>query len=596
MLHNTWVPAESHPLWKGTGGPQPSWRSPDAGMRRGLDVLFVDLPFNTYELGRRFKAAWSYKQFLSPYELHLGFRYMVSSLRAAGHSANIVFPAEENRVTTKADLVRAIAEIRPLVLGFTSYEGSLREALQFIRRVRASGVSSLVCLGGHLATFSYEEVLRDHHDLIDLIVLGDGEQAIVDIVSAIKERQGFGHIPGLAYFEEGRLVTTPRRPIETNIDRLPFPLLPEMDGQAGQDIPLFVTTSRGCYAHCSFCRSSHFGERWRARDPYNVVDEIEAAYARGITTFEMVDDNFLGPGAAGKRRAAAIAAEIRRRGLKISYHISCRVNDVDEPTMRVLKESGLFSVSLGVESGVQRILNTFNKKTTVDQNVAALQVLQGLGIPTLAYIIFFDPYMTLAEVQENVQFLKALRGLDNVRFEAILFRKLIPISGTDLFERIRNDGLLRGNYLSGHHFVFQDRRVSLLADFMEEVDLRFEAALQNEQLRAVGGLYSVKHRLQFRLAEKAIELLASGRFRKAERLRRLQELLVTELHQTFGYSPEQPAFDSPISGQGGESHGDQGVQAQTQAGVRRGAESPGVRRGHCQASRGRNRGPIHHGD
>jgi hypothetical protein len=57
-----------------------------------VDVLFVDLPFNSYELGRRFKELWSFKQVLSPYETHLGFRYMVAALRTHGFRSEIIFP------------------------------------------------------------------------------------------------------------------------------------------------------------------------------------------------------------------------------------------------------------------------------------------------------------------------------------------------------------------------------------------------------------------------------------------------------------------------------------------------------------------------
>jgi anaerobic magnesium-protoporphyrin IX monomethyl ester cyclase len=502
-----------------------------------LDLLFVDLPFDSYELGQRFKSAWSHKRFLCPHELHLGFRYMVSTLRAAGHTADILFPQEEGPVRTAADLVRAVAETRPLVLGLTSYEGSLRESLRFVKRLRARGVSSLVCLGGHLATFSYAEILRDFHDLVDVIVLGDGERAIVEILEAVKHGQGFDGIPGLARFDGGRVVTTATRPIEQDIDRLPFPVLAEPALHNARRRPLFLTTSRGCYGRCSFCRSSHFGEGWRARGPMNVVDEIEAACARGVTTFEMVDDNFLGPGRMGKRRAVAMATEIQRRGIAIRFHASCRVNDVEEATMRLLKDAGLVSVSLGVESGVQRLLDAFNKGTTVQQNVAALHLLDRLEIPALAYIIFFDPYTTLVEAKENVAFLRSIRQLDHVRFEDVVFRRLIPISGTDLFERIRADGLLRGDYLSGHRFVFVESRVGLLADFMELFDIRFERLLRDARFGRIEGLRGFKEKLQLDVADKAIDLLASSRCKRSEAFRRLNELLVAEMRGLFGTSP-----------------------------------------------------------
>ena len=238
-----------------------------------------------------------------------------------------------------------------------------------------------------------------------------------------------------------------------------------------------------------------------------MADDSEYAYRSGVTTFEIVDDNFIGPGELGKKRARAIAEELRRRHLPIRFHASCRVNDVDETTMRLLQQSGLISVSLGIESGVQRILDSFNKHATVAQNCAAVQPPDLLGIGVSVYIIFFDPYMTLGEVRENLTFLRHLQTFEHVRFERVIFRKLIPISGTELFDRLREDGLLRGNPFDGHYFVFQDPRVSALSDFMESLDLRAESAFAGEAFKSVGGLYKwFKTTFAFSLAEKAVAL------------------------------------------------------------------------------------------
>jgi hypothetical protein len=184
---------------------------------------------------------------------------------------------------------------------------------------------------------------------------------------------------------------------------------------------------------------------------------------------------------------------------------------------------------------VQRVLDTFNKKITPDQSVSTLELLNQLNIPTLVYIIFFDPYMNLDEVQTNLKFLQRIRHLDNVRFEEIIFRKLIPISGTPIFEQIRQDGLLRGNYLSGHYFAFKDRRVAILADFMESLDLRFERLFAQEPYRQINGLYSFcKEIFEVSFATKAADLLSSTRWKKVAAQERLNLLLRQELRSVFG--------------------------------------------------------------
>lgn len=504
-----------------------------------MDILFVDLPFNTYELGRKFKSAWSFKQDISPYELHLGFRYMVSALRSQHCSTDILYLSKKNGIHTRTALLEEVVKQAPLILGFTSYEGSLRESLQFIRRLKKRGVPSLICMGGHLATCAYEQILTDFHDLIDVIVLGEGEHTIVELTQAIQQGRPYQSLAGIAYYDGSQVVKTERRPIEPDINQFPFPILPDSEDWSAGEVPLFIASSRGCYGHCSFCRSSYFGERWRARTPDNVVDEIEAAARRGVKMFEFVDDNFMGPGASGKRRAVEFAEELQRRNIHIQFHISCRVNDVDEPTLRLLKETGLVSLSLGVESGVQRMLDTFNKNITVQQSLNALDIIERLELSVQVYIIFFDPYMTLPEVAENVQFLKDIRPLDCVRFEGIIFRKIIPIQGTDLFEQIRADGLLRGDYLKGHSFRFKDRRVSLFSDFMESLDIRFERIYQQDELRRIDNLYEAfKEIFEISFAEKAVELLAAKPMKRIEMQAKLNDLLSQNLRAAFGAQRE----------------------------------------------------------
>jgi radical SAM superfamily enzyme YgiQ (UPF0313 family) len=277
------------------------------------DVVFVDLPFTTYELGPRFKAAWNFKHVLSPYELHLGFRYMVAALRHEGFRAEILYQSDDPATATEDQLVQIAAETQPLILGFGSYEGSLRDTLGFIERARAAGNRSIVCLGGHLATFSCDEILSKYHELIDVICLGEGEHTIVELAAAARNKQSIYDIRGIAYYDAGEVVRTPPRPAEPDINSLPFPAIPEATKDTSADTPLFMITSRGCYGRCSFCRTSQLGSAWRARDAINVVDEIEEAYRQGVTTFEIVDDNFIGPGQRGKTRARAIATELKRR-------------------------------------------------------------------------------------------------------------------------------------------------------------------------------------------------------------------------------------------------------------------------------------------
>ena len=86
-----------------------------------------------------------------------------------------------------------------------------------------------------------------------------------------------------------------------------------------------------------------------------------------VKIISFIDDNFINK-VDGKKRAVEIANEIDKRGLSIYFNISLRPDCVDEDTLKILKNVGLKHVSIGIESGNNKILERFNKSTTVSMN------------------------------------------------------------------------------------------------------------------------------------------------------------------------------------------------------------------------------------
>jgi radical SAM superfamily enzyme YgiQ (UPF0313 family) len=176
-----------------------------------------------------------------------------------------------------------------------------------------------------------------------------------------------------------------------------------------------------------------------------------------MSKFGFVDDNFIGPGSKGKERAVRIAEEIRARKLKIRFSIECRADEVDEDTLRALKEAGLRAVFMGIESGVQRQLDTFNKGTTTEQNRRAIELVRNVGLAMGSGFMLFDPYVTVEELQENIRFIREtgiLRG-------PIPITKVRLYSGIPLIDKVREDGLLIEKGLD-LDYSFKDPRIPLM--------------------------------------------------------------------------------------------------------------------------------------
>ncbi len=347
---------------------------------------------------------------------HLGLAYLAGALRQAGHTVEIV--DAEVLGMDEAELVTRLADADFDLLGITIPDEETAEAtLPFLSRwqsARKRGRESHVTAGGHYATTSAAHLLATAPGL-DSVVLFEGEQTLCELADRLAEDRDWRSTPGIAYEAEGKFRESAPRPRLADLDELPFPardmlrvLLETDSGTAAAAL-----SSRGCHRRCSFCRVRSFFGSWRGRSAVNLVDELEMLVRDlGINRFDFQDDNFVGPGERGRRRAMAIAEQISRRGIDLTFRIMCSADGVTHDVIARLIDAGLSSVFVGIESGSQTRLTAY-RKGTVEQNIRALEVLDRLGILAKSEMgfIMFDPSGSLEEIQENLAFLR-----EHVRF------------------------------------------------------------------------------------------------------------------------------------------------------------------------------------
>ena len=185
-------------------------------------------------------------------------------------------------------------------------------------------------------------------------------------------------------------------------------------------------------------------------------------YRFGRHPITFVDDQFVGPGKKGKAWAYQLGEEILRRKIGAPFTCSCRVNDIDRDLFGLLKEAGLTCVFVGVESGTERGLLTFNKRTSVAQNVDALATLDKLGIGYKIGFMFFDPYTTFEEVKQNLRFLSDIAPHWMGKGGALSIEpSLIVHGGTPIHARLKSEDRLLGNYLR-YGYRIEDRKVRIV--------------------------------------------------------------------------------------------------------------------------------------
>jgi radical SAM superfamily enzyme YgiQ (UPF0313 family) len=425
-------------------------------------------------------------------EWALGHRYLAAALRAAGFDARLVFAPLVLDGTARSRLVADLVRSAPAVVAFTTYDAGLPDLYSFVGELREAGLRSHVTVGGLCATAATAAILTSCPG-VDSVVRGEGEQAVVDLVDAVVRGRGPWPAAGTAVRAGtgAGVLAGPTRPPAADLGSYPAPLWD--DGAADERSAAVaaangcapVIGSRGCYGRCTFCCIERFyrdvphSRPWRPWPAERVADDVVAVVAAtGASQVTFVDENFVGPGRAGRRHAVAVADELVRRGRPAPFNVAARADDVDVETFRALRDAGLNAVTLGLESMSATTLELFGKHITPARNAEAVATLEELGLQTEITFIFFHPLSTLPDVRDNLGFVADVARSRGARFNnGQPFTRFVPLAGTALTADLERRGLVQGGP-GRYRTRYADPRVAHLVDLVARVPVDDLLALQ----------------------------------------------------------------------------------------------------------------------
>ncbi|UXH76098.1 B12-binding domain-containing radical SAM protein [Roseateles amylovorans] len=406
---------------------------------------------------------------------HLGVSYLVSILRDLGSEVRIIEVA--STPTGDVDAIEAVAAFAPDLIGLSLTTVTVSHATAFCAALRERlGPAVAFLAGGPLATFLGTKLLSNPHwGFLDALVRGEGDVPLVRYVEAFWTDRDYRRVPSLSWRNEhGQVIDNLIGSGVPELDMLPEPARDQFE-MNGRKLPyLRLATSRGCSARCTFCNAPHAGNKinpgklWRARSPECVVDEIERLYRTyQFNTFDFVDSTFEDPGGApfAKQRIAEIAQGIIDRDLKIFYNCCMQAKnwrEDDRPLLELLYRSGLEKVLIGIESGSQRGLDRWKKKSTVTDNKRAIDLLRSVGVYVAFGFIAYHPWSAFDEIRENNQFLLEYMGYNLRRYTVRL--ELYP--GAEAVELLRQEGKLHADFdvtLNPLSYDFHDERIQTLS-------------------------------------------------------------------------------------------------------------------------------------
>ncbi len=302
----------------------------------------------------------------------------------------------------------------------------------------------LTVAGGQHFTVMAQESLEAYPE-IDVIVRGEGEETLVELVQRSADRMPFSSVDGISFRKRRRIRHNPPRPLIQNLDNLPFPGYKYVENlvqkyhftaMAGSKTRYaLVEGSRGCPHRCVFCTQwRHWQGKWRIKSPKRIADEFEFCYENYGSKFLWLTDDNYGLG----KRASSLADELIQRGFSedIMWFMQVRCDDVvkNPDVLPKMRKAGLRWVLLGVESHSSSTLESFKKETTPEEAKKAVKLLKENDI-------FAQAMFIIGERKDTAQSIANLREFANDLDPGLaIFAILTPFPGTAVYEEAKRNG------------------------------------------------------------------------------------------------------------------------------------------------------------
>ena len=395
----------------------------------------------------------------------LGLAYIAGTLRAEGYGVSVIdavgekleqitpFEYREDLMVQGLDVEEIVKRVDPSsnILGVTcTFSTFWPLARDTIHALRKSFPNAFIIMGGEHGTAVPENVLRSSD--VDVVILGEGEETVVNLVEVLDSKQPLSGVGGIAYLDEGTFYTTLLSPRNRDIDSIPVPawdLFPidqyidshQINGMnMGRSMPLLAT--RGCPYQCTFCSSPNmWTTRYIPRNPILVVDEI-AHYKKQykVTNFDFQDLTAI----VKRSWAIKFCNELITRNLEITWQMpsGTRSEIMDDEVLDLLYRSGCRALAFAPESGSPQILENVSKRVDLNHMEEAVGRAVRRGLKVSCFFVIGFPTETKETLRQTARYILKMARLGA---HDISVSKFIPYPGSALFVSLQEQGSIEIN-------------------------------------------------------------------------------------------------------------------------------------------------------
>lgn len=402
----------------------------------------------------------------------LGMALIVAILKGAGHKVTVIdaavtennqqvpfdsknisteLPRNTSLVTTGLSFSEIVDQIDPDtdIIGFScmfSIDWVSDRAL--INYINSKLPGKILIAAGESASGMPDIFLKQCPGLT-ACVIGEGEETIIEFITALEQNTGFKGVNGLMYRDnDGAFIKTPKRERLRKLDTIPIPAwedfpvalyprpIKNSDGKNGVTLPLIAT--RGCPYSCTFCTSPDmWGTRYFMRSPESVVNEMEYLKTNfGVVNFDFFDLTAI----VQKRWVVEFSNLLKERQLNITWRFPAgtRSEAIDEEVIIALSTSGCKEIIYAPESGSEKVLDLIKKKVLIPKLMESMKLAKKHDMRVYINMIIGLPGEGHKDIFKTCLFLMrcAKLGVNDVGLA-----KFRPYPGSALFDDLHKKGV-----------------------------------------------------------------------------------------------------------------------------------------------------------
>jgi len=419
--------------------------------KENVKVLLISLPITI--------PKYMQKRCIPP----LGISYIAASLEKNKIDVDIIDCCVEgwdierysgNMVTygiPPSQLGERLKEVNPDIVGISLlFSTDMKNLYEVSSVVRESLPNTTVLVGGlHPTIYPIEmfelDLEQNKRRTIDFVLRGEGEERLVEFVGDLENGVVNINADGLVGFVGDKFIYNEQVENIKDLDSIPFPayhLLP-MEKYFNINVPfspvpqgdrvLPMLTTRGCPVGCTFCANTNTWWKHRKRSVANIAEEVK--YLKDnfqIDELQFADDNLT----YDMKHAIEKFKAIKEFDLLWCTPNGTMINKLTEELITIMAESGMYQITLSMDSAVARTLKELHHKPVNLNTIPGLiKRCKELGVFAHGTLVVGMPGETLEEISEGFEYVK--NDLDFTSVSAFI---AAAIPGSELYHDMLDSG------------------------------------------------------------------------------------------------------------------------------------------------------------